>query len=286
MVKIIADSTCDLPLDLAKKWNIDLIPANIVFDDEVISHFSITNDAFYQRLINGEMSTTAVPAPKAFKTSFDNALKESNDVVMITLSKKLSAMFSTASMVSEKFFDNKITIFDSESCTLEMGLLVYLAGKKASEGGSKQAMLDFLNSIKPPKSNLIGVVDSLKYLKKGGRISTISWLVGSLLSVKPIIHIENGVLDSPGKVVGKTHAVELLKKLVKKALEKLMINTIIVGHSDDLAKAKSLVDYIHDLPNPPEEIITCEIGPVVGSHVGPGAIGISWIGEYNAKWLK
>ncbi len=285
-VKIVADSTCDLPISTIKNLDIEIIPANVIFDDQIFSHYDISNDEFYQRLSKGEMSSTGVPAPKVFKTAFDNALKTSDEAIVFTLSKKLSAMFSTATLVVKNFFEEGITIIDSETVTLEMGLITYLAAKQAKDGASKEEILQTINDFLIPNSQLIGVVDTLKYLKKSGRISTISWLIGSVLSIKPIVRIENGLIKSPGKVRGKEHALEILKDVAQKIVANKKSDSIIVGHSHDLARALEFEKIIKELPDAPTDVLIGEIGPVVGTHLGPGAIGFAWIGDFAEEWIK
>ena len=285
-VKIVTDSTCDLPLDLLNKLNVSVIPSNVIFGEEIISHYDITNDEFYQRLQAGETSSTGVPSFQTFKHLFDCALLERNDVIVFTLSDKLSGMYSAAETVRNEFFKDQITIIDTNTVTVEMGLIVYLAAKMAAKGKSKQEILDYVNNKLVPYSQLIGTLDTLKNLKRSGRISAIRWFVGSLLSVKPIIHIENGLIVSPGKVRGKEHAQVLLQKIARKVVNNLDIETMIVGHTHNLERAQDLKDYLVTISNDAIELLICEIGPVVGTHLGIGALGFSWIGKYNDKWIK
>ncbi|NHJ31574.1 MAG: DegV family protein [Asgard group archaeon] len=285
-VKIVADSTCDLPITTIKNLDIEIIPANVIFEDHVFSHYDISNEEFYQRQKNGEMSSTGVPSPKVFKTAFDNALKTSDEIIVFTLSKKLSAMYQTATLVVNNFFDERVTIIDSETVTLEMGLITYLAAMQAKDGASKEELLNFINDFLIPHSQLLGVVDTLRYLKRSGRISTISWLIGSVLSIKPIVRIEDGLIKSPGKVRGKEHALEILKSVADKIVANKKSDTIVVGHSHDLERALEFEKLVKELPNAPTDVLIGEIGPVVGTHLGPGAIGFAWIGDYKDEWIK
>ncbi len=285
-IKIVADSTCDLPIAIIKNLDIEIIPANVIFEDHIFSHYDISNDEFYERLKKGEMSSTGVPAPKVFKRAFDNALNDADELIVFTLSKKLSAMYQTATLVKKNFFDANVTIIDSETVTLEMGLMTYLAAKEAKNGATKEELMKLINEFLIPYSQLVGVVDTLKYLKRSGRISTISWLIGSVLSIKPIVHIEDGLIKSPGKVRGKEHALEILESVAQKIVATKKSDSIIVGHSHDLESALQFEKIIKELPNPPTDILIGEIGPIVGTHLGPGAIGFAWIGDFNEEWLK
>ncbi len=284
-IKIVCDSTSDIPQQLVKKYDISVIPANVIFEEEIISHYNITNDQFYTRLIQGEMPTTGVPAPKVFKEVFDKSLESSSELIVLTLSKKLSGMYSSAIMVANEFYDNNITVIDTEAVTLQMAAIVIEAAMKVQSGTSKDELLNFITKTLIPKSHLLGIVDSLKYLRRGGRINTITWLLGSLLSVKPILRIEDGLLASHGRVLGSEHAFEVLQTVIRKATETRILDTIILGHSNALEKGNLLLDYLSELPNAPRDVVLAEIGPVCGTHLGPGALGVAWFGEYQKEWL-
>jgi len=284
-IKIICDSTSDIPQQLVTKYDIGVIPANVIFEDEIISHYDITNDQFYARLKRGEIPTTGVPAPKIFKDIFDKCLESSSELIVLTLSKKLSGMYSSAIMVANEFYDNNITVIDTEAVTLQMAAIVIEAAMKAQSGASKDEILNLITKTLVPKSQLLGVVDSLKYLRRGGRINTITWLLGSLLSVKPIIRIEDGLLASHGRVRGSNHTLKVLQTVIRKATKTRILDTMMLGHSNDSEKGKILLDYISELPNAPRDVILAEIGPVCGAHLGPGTLGIAWFGEYQKEWI-
>jgi DegV family protein with EDD domain len=284
-LKIVCDSTSDIPQQFVKKYDLGVIPANVIFEDEMISHYNITNNQFYTRLIQGEAPTTGVPSPKVFKDVFDKNLKSSSELIVLTLSKKLSGMYSTAKMVASEYYNDSVTIIDTEAVTLQMAIIVIEAAMKAQSGASKDEILNFITNTLIPKSQLLGVIDSLKYLRRGGRINTITWLLGSLLSVKPILRIEEGLLISHGRVRGSDHAIEILQKIIRKAIKTRILDTMMIGYSHDSEKGKILKDYFLELPNAPQDVILAEIGPVCGAHLGPGAIGIAWFGDYHKKWL-
>ena len=184
-IKIVCDSTSDIPPQIAKKYDIDIIPANVIFDDNVYSQFDITNEEFYSRLRKGESPTTGVPSPRVFKQVYESSLETSSELIVLTLSKKLSGLNSTANMVASEFFDKKITVIDTGATTLQLGSIAIEAAKKANSSSSKNEIIDFINNVLIKKSQMLGVIDTLKYLRKGGRINTITWLLGSLLSIKP-----------------------------------------------------------------------------------------------------
>ena len=229
-IKIVWHYERDIPRQLVKKYDIGVIPANVIFEDEMISHYDITNDQFYTRLMDGASPTTGVPAPKIFKDVFDKNLETSSELIVLTLSKKLSGMYSSAKMVVSEYYDDTVTIIDTEAVTLQMAIIVVEAAMKAQSGASKDEILNFISKTLIPKSQLLGIVDSLKYLRRGGGVNTITWLLGSLLSVKPILRIEDGLLASHGRVRGSDHALEVLQKVIRKATETRILDTIMLGH--------------------------------------------------------
>ncbi|MHA1355614.1 MAG: DegV family protein, partial [Candidatus Heimdallarchaeota archaeon] len=123
-IKIVCDSTSDIPQQLVKKYDIGVIPANVIFEDEMISHYNITNDQFYTRLMEGASPTTGVPAPKVFQDVFDKNLESSSELIVLTLSKKLSGMYSSAKMITNEYYDETVTIIDTEAVTLQMAIIV------------------------------------------------------------------------------------------------------------------------------------------------------------------
>lgn len=285
-VKIIADSTCDLPPAILKRYNIGTIPVNVILGDNVYSQYDLTNDAFYSRMAAGELASTGVPSPNVFKNAFDEALEEFNEVIVFTVSSKLSGVFQTATIVAKQFYnDNQITIIDSAAATLQLGLAVYEAAKFALEGKTREEIVTFANNVLIPKNNILGVIATLKNLKRSGRIGTISWLVGSLLSVKPLLQLEDGLIVSPGKVRNLDHGMSLLQITGRFASEHREVDTLFCAHARNPERGKELVDFFKDLPNPASEIICGEIGPSMGTHIGPGAFGFAWIGKYDKEWL-
>ncbi len=284
-VKIITDSTCDLPPAIRKQYNIGTIPVNVILDDNLYSQYDITNDDFYSRMAAGELASTGVPSPNVFKIAFDDALEEFDDVIVFTLSSKLSGVFQTATMVAKQFFDDRIIIIDSAALTLQLGLAVYEAAKFAREGKTREEIITLANNVLIPKNNILGVIATLKNLKRSGRIGAISWLLGSLLSVKPLLQLEDGLIVSPGKVRNLDHGMTLLKKTGRFASEHREVDTIFCAHARNPERGKELVDFFKDLPNPASEIFCGEIGPSMGTHIGPGAFGFAWLGRFEKEWL-
>ncbi|NHK32613.1 MAG: DegV family protein [Asgard group archaeon] len=284
---IVSDSTCDMHPDFLKKFDIRTVPLKVVFgDDEVrLQGGDITNKEYYQRVLDGEMPTTGAPAPKAFKTVIDQALEDYEEVLVFSIGNKLSATFSVASMVKKQFYDDRVTLIDTNTLSITMSLIILPAARMIAKGASKEEVLEFVNKT-IPHTQVFGGASTLKYLRKGGRLSRVSYMIGSALNLTPLISVEEGEISSPGKVRGIDAVVERMKRVAIKIAEERMSELVIVGHCVNPEKAKEVADYIQNLPNAPKEIVIWEIGPVIGTHLGPGTIGFVWVGDFDHEWFK
>lgn len=285
-IQIVADATFDLPIELIEKYDIDFIPLRIVFEDEIRQQYiDLPNKEFYDRLVAGESPTTGVPPPKIIKDMIDKALEKAEEVIVFTISSQLSGVYSTVSLVVKQFFDEKVTVIDSRCATLQYGLLVLEVARKLEKGASKQELIDYAQEL-IPKTHLISAAATLKYLRRSGRISRIQSLIGEILRIKPIFHInEEGLLEAPGRIMLGKSLFEAFKKLVEKIAGNQQVETVFIGYSGNIEKAKELVEHFRKQPNAPEEILIGEVGPAIGVHVGPDTIGIAWIGEYDEQWF-
>lgn len=286
-VKIISDSTFDLPLPFIEEYNIGVIPANIIFGEEVKQQYvDITIEEFYRRLVEADVPpTTGVPAPKRFKAVYESALEEADEVIVFCLSSDLSGMFGTACMVANRFFDERITVIDSRCTTLQMGLIVFEVAKKAKEGLSKTELLKYTSDFLIPNAQALAGAGTLKYLQRSGRVSRIASLFGEMLHLKPLLRFEGGEIVSPGKVRGSEAFFQLLQRFTRYITQRKKTETAFVVHSRNHTEAEKLIASFQALPNAPQEILLGEIGPVIGTHVGPGLLGLTWIGDYQEDWI-
>ena len=287
-VGIITDSTCDLPIELIKKHDIGIIPVNVIFDDDEVRQpiYDLTNEEFYRRLVAGEDIKSGVSSPKIFKETIDKHLEKYDEIILITLSSKLSAVNQTAQLVVKQFSYENVTVIDSLSGTIETGLVVLLAARKLAEGKSKDEVVKYLEEEVIPNVHLISYAATLKFLRKGGRIGRLTHLMGTVLNIKPIFHIQDGEIVSPGRVMLWQNIEDAIKKLMAKVAGKQKEELVFVAHSGNPKRCQELIDYFKTLPNAPKEILMAEVGPAVGVHVGPDTIGFVWVGEYSDDWFK
>lgn len=287
-IGIVCDSNCDLPVEVINKYDIRIVPGKIIFgDEEVRRHYiDITYEEFYRRLVHDkENPKTSVPSPKDYQSIYEDALKKYEELIVFCTSSKLSNMFNIASMVAKQFFDGKVTVIDSQTITLPMGIVVSETAKKAAEGTSKEELLSYAQNNLMKNAHAFGGVPTLTYLQRGGRIGKVKSLMGNLMQVKPILSIENGELVPLGKVRGIENISVLILDFAKKMFVSQESNIVIIGHTANLEEAKKVVDKLETFPNAPKDIQIIELGPSVGTHLGPGGLLIAWLGEFNKGLL-
>ena len=287
-IGLVSDATCDLPRDIIEKYDIGIIPVNVIFGEDEIRQpfYDLQNEEFYRRLNADESAKSGIPAPKKIKDKLDEYLEKYDELIVITVSSKLSALNQAVNLVvkDEKF--DKISVIDSLCGTVETGLVVLIAAREIAKGKSKEDVVKYIENEIIPNANLISYADTLKYLRRGGRISRLTHLMGRALKIKPIFYIKDGEIISPGRVMLWQNIDTAFKKLMAKVAGKQTYETVFVAHSGNPERCKQFIEYFKSLPNAPKEILMAEVGPAVGVHVGPNTIGFVWIGEYDESWFK
>ena len=273
-VRVVTDSACDLPQDVCEQLGIEVVPLTIRFgSDEYVDRKELTTEAFWQKLATAAvLPETAAPSVGAFEEAFRALHTEGADgIVCVNLSATLSATMQSAQL-GAKALDGlcPIEVIDSESASMGIGNLVLHAARRAADGADAQTIATEVVDRRS-RQRLFATLDTLEYLKKGGRIGGARALLGSMLSIKPIISVVDGAVEEAGKVRTRSKALQfILDKIPDGSVE-----SICVLHSapDDL---KMFIEKVQ-AKVPGAEMIVGHIGPVVGVHVGPGAIGITWI---------
>ena len=277
-VRIIVDSASDITLDRAAALEVDVIPLKTIFGgEEYLDGVTISHKEFYEKLIESDVHpTTSQIPPYEFEERFAEAKEAGDTVLCITLSSKLSGTYQSANIAAEDYED-MVTIVDSENVAIGEHLLVELAVKLRGEGKSAKEIAEVLN-VEKKKIRLIALLDTLEYLKKGGRISGTAAAVGGLLSIKPVIAIENGEIAVLGKARGSKNGQNLLREYSSKQGDIDYSKSSFwayTGLSDELLR-KYISDsqelYAGFGKQPP--IFT--IGSSIGTHAGPGAIAVAF----------
>ncbi len=275
-VKILIDSASDLNEEEAKKLNIELMPIKVQFgDEEYLDGFNLLPTEFYEKLSQSkELPKTSLINEYQFEEKFKELTSDGSEVVVITLSSKLSGTHHCAVEAAKKFND-KVFVVDSLSATMGEKALVLYALNLIDKGLTAKEIAAKLEE-KKTKINIVAVVDTLKYLKMGGRVSAATAFVGEMLSIKPLI----AVIDGEVKVLGKAHG---LKKAFTSINDKVkskggidfdMPHGLIWSGNDD-SNIKAYYEKSRELwEDTLSQMPTYRIGSTIGTHVGPGAIGV------------
>ncbi|NHJ05551.1 MAG: DegV family protein [Candidatus Heimdallarchaeota archaeon] len=285
-IKIVVDSTCDLDLELAEKYDIALVPFSIIIGEKLYKeNVTITKEEFYQMMqTTKHHPKTGLPQPKEFYEIFEKFLKEGREIICLTISGAFSGTYNSATVSSKMLIPEKIHIIDSRNSTLGLGLLTIEAAKLAEKGSSVKEIVKHLQEI-IPKTRTLAMAGTLEWLQKGGRIGKAQWLVGSLLGYKPFIGIEDGVVTGFGRTRGIESAMETLKFVGLKALKDPNVQILMVGYTTLPEAAEELLKYFQEKA-PKKEVILTRLGAALGTQVGPGCFGLSWIGKFDKNWLK
>ncbi|NHJ86667.1 MAG: DegV family protein [Asgard group archaeon] len=288
-VAIITDGSCDLPEELIKKYNINVVPFKVNFGLESYKLYGdsgeISKEEFYRRLADSpEMPTTGVPSPKSFYDAFQKASTEAKSVIAILLSQGLSGAIQNAVNVRKQFDGQDITIVDSKVSASCLGLLVLEAAKMAVKGSSKEEILARLDEL-IPQTRLVVTVDTMEYLYRGGRIGKAKKLFGQALSIKPILHFEDGIVTSGGTIRGRDEVIKRIKFMAPFVIKNAITDEIFIWHTQDEETANEILEIMKKANGNGKEIRIQEAGPIIGTHVGPKSLGFTYIGKYNKNWL-
>lgn len=280
-VRIITDSASDISQAEARELGIDVLPLKTIFGDEEYSDgVTLDHAAFYHKLIESDvMPTTSQIAPVEYEENFRAALEAGDEVLCITISSKLSGCYQSANIAAEEF-SGKVTLVDSLNVAIGERILVQLALQLRDEGQSAREIAERLEQEKQ-NIHLVALLDTLEYLKRGGRISSTVALAGALLSIKPVIAIENGEIAILGKARGSKNGSNMLMTQVEKAggidFEKPFYLAY-TGLSDSLLQ-KYIADSAALYEGMTDTLPISTIGSTIGTHAGPGAIAVAFFGK-------
>ncbi|MFC1987161.1 DegV family protein [Chloroflexota bacterium] len=272
-VSIVTDSLSDITSDLAKELGITVVPLTVFFGHEsFLDRVTMTTDEFYRRLTQGTIwPTTTQPAPGVFAETYDKLAEETGEILVVTLSSKLSGTYQSA--VGAKDLTKKkcrIEVIDSQTVAMGLGLIVISAAKMAQAGANLDELSDFVRRAMR-RSHFIVYFDTLKYLAKGGRIGRAKNLLGTLISAKPILTVKEGEMSPLTQVRTKAAGMDYLCNF---ATGYPNIEELAVEYATTPDEADKLVERLGSL-FPKERIFKSTISPVLGVYGGPGAMAIT-----------
>lgn len=279
-IAIVTDSTADLPIEIAKEHNITVVPLKVNFQDKSYTEgVDITNQEFYEKLEKADLlPTTSQPSPADFIAKYDELIENGYDsIISIHISDKLSGTRQSATIAGSELSEKitNLSTVDSMQVTVGIGLVVKIAAESAAQNKSYDEVLaDTKQAVENVK--LYALVDTLKYLEKGGRIGKARAIAGSLLNIKPILTMNNGEIVDKDKVRTRKKGIAEIVDLAKKFKDTNGTIRYAISHSMALDEAKKLEETLLAEVGVKSDFIS-EVGSVVGTHIGPGALFISFL---------
>ena len=279
MVKIITDSTADFTAAEAAELGIDIVHLRTRFgDEEYVDGIGLSPMQFYEKLVESDvMPCTSQPSPAEFESAFSAALETADEVVAITISAELSGTYQSA-VIAAGGFDGRVRVVDSRSASIGEQILVRYAARLASEG-RPAAEIESLLAENRSRICVLALLDTLEYLKRGGRISAAVAFAGGVLSIKPVVTLRDGAVALVGMARGSKNGGNLLNQLVEKHGIDFSMPYLLgyTGLSDAL-----LMKYVSDSAalwrSHADELPVTSIGSVIGTHAGPGGIAVAFFG--------
>jgi len=272
-VRIVTDSTCDLPKDLVNAYGITVVPLTVFFGEEaLLDGVDIDPAGFYERLRESKvMPRTSQPSVELFRVAYEELGQETNEIVSIHLSSKLSGTLNAASVAREDVaHDTHIELIDSYNVSVGLGLIVLEAAAVANAGGKVEDVVAAARRAMD-RTKVVVVVDTLEYLQRGGRIGRARSMLGSVLSIKPLLEVEGGEVAPFERVRTRAKAMERLYEIaIGQARAKMMF--VACGGND--AEAEAFIERLRPML-PHTDIGRAALGPIVGVYTGPNAIGVA-----------
>jgi DegV family protein with EDD domain len=277
-VAIVVDSTAYLPPEVINQYNMHVIPLLVNWEGESLrDNVDIKPEEFYRRLQTAkEMPTTSQPSPGDFKVVFEQAAETAEAIVCLTISQPLSGTYASAIAARQMVEGIPIEVVDSRSATMGLGFMAMAAARVAESGGDYKTAANAARAL-IPKMRLLFVVDTLEFLHRGGRIGGASRYIGTMLSIKPILHLENGKIEPLDRVRTKSKAVAHMLKIMGEETAGKKVHAAVI-HAAAPAEADQIFARVQG-QMAPESLYLTEISPVIGTHTGPGAVAVVYYAE-------
>jgi DegV family protein with EDD domain len=274
-IRVLSDSACDIPEEIARDLDIDIVSLSIRFgDDEYTDRVDLTPSEFWKKCkASKTLPETAAPSPGAFQTAYERAKAQGCDgVIVLTLSAALSGTHQSASLAADAVADQiPVRVIDTKAVSMAQGLLTIEIAERAKAGASLEELVQATESL-TPKVGVVAMLDTLEHLAKGGRVGGARALMGQVLSIKPLVELKDGVVAEAGRQRTKAKALAAIAE-VARGHAPLRRFALVHGDSPEVKNLEALVaDIASEFP-----LVVTDIGPVVGTHGGPGIIGLCWV---------
>ena len=280
--KIVTDSCCDLPVELVRELELSIAPLSVELDGASFPEGTMTPVELYDHLRAGKLPKTAAVNPDGWEAVMAPALEAGRDVLVLAFSSGLSATYQSAVIAAEELReqhpDRKIIVVDTLCAAIGQGLLVLTAAKLRSEGRSIDEVAAWVEAHKRNVLHWVTVED-LMHLKRGGRVSATTAVVGTMLGIKPVIKVDDaGKLETVAKSRGRKAALNYLLDRMGESFDPSLSDTVFIGHGDCLEDAEHVAAQIRERFGV-KNVVISYVGAVIGSHTGPGVVVIGFFGK-------
>ncbi len=277
-IHVVTDSGSDLPKEVREKYNIHVVPLTIQFGEDIyVDGIELSAKAFYQALKEAlVLPSTCQPSPADFVKCYESISKPGEHIISVHLSSELSGTYQSAVLASTMLEDRHIHVLDSKSASIGIGLVTLAVAEAVQNGASvEDAVKEGERVIE--EIEVFFVVDTLEYLRRNGRIGAASAIVGSLLNIKPVLTLKDGIVTPYDKIRGKSRALKEISDIFKRYLTAHPNRKVRIGitHADSISEANIIRDeLISDFDM--KDILIEYIGATIGVHVGPGTVALLW----------
>jgi len=271
-VRIVTDSTSDLPRVLAQELGISVVPLSVIFGDEAFREgVGISQDEFYEKLVRSRvLPTTSAPSVGDFLAVYEPLLKETDEIVSIHISSKLSATHDNACQAAKQLAERgaRVEVIDSQSVSFGLTFMAAAAARAAMSGSALDDICKLVRSM-VPRIRIIVVLDTLEYLRRGGRIGRARAFLGAVLRVKPLLSLREGEVHPEERVRTKRHALDRIFQIVTS----YRVSEAAIGYSTNAEDAEEMKRRLGEAL-PGVQVHLQRLGPVIGVHAGPGVLGV------------
>jgi DegV family protein with EDD domain len=274
MIKVVTESTADIPADLVERLGIEVVPSYVVFGTKTYRDgVDLSRTQFYERLASTrEIPKTATPPPAVYEEAYRRLAREGDGILSIHAAANLSSLYSVARVAAQDITSVKIAVVNSEQVSMGYGWMAVAAAEAAAQGATLPAILELVEDLKA-RSRVIAMLDTLDFVYRGGRVGWVEAMIGTLMRIKPLIGVQHGEIRLLERARTRARS---LGRLIDRVEEFGPLDRAVVLHANDPEAAGQLADRLEQI-QPAWDRLIAQAGATIASHTGPGAVGIACV---------